>query len=73
MKKNTWANKDFNYCVARQVLIEETYASSLLLEVPILKFNENTVVLFKNTDNKEKGPFLFEKCSFLCLVVTLIF
>ena len=72
-KKNTWANKDFNYCVAKQVLIQAKCVSSLLLEVPFLKYNKNAVFLFKNTDNKEKRSFLFEKYSFLCLVVAVIF
>ena len=72
-KKNTWANKDFNYCVAKQVLIQAKCVSSLLLEVPFLKYNKNAVFLFKNTYNKEKMFFLFEKYSFLCLVVAVIF
>ena len=38
-----------------------------------LKCNENAVFSFKNTQNKEKGPFLFEKWSFVMLVVALIF
>ena len=37
------------------------------------KCNENAIFLFKNTRNKEKDPFLFEKWYFLlCLVIALI-
>ena len=44
------------------------------LEMPILKRNENTVLLFENSHNKKNGPFLFEKWYFLLgLFVALIF
>ena len=45
----------------------------LIFELLFLKCNENAVFLFKNTRNKEKGHFLFEKRYFCYLWSLLLF
>ena len=43
------------------------------LELPFLKYNENAVFLFRNTYNKEKGPFLLESDMFYYFWWLLLF